>query len=245
MMTPPICAILYVFTACQRTAGEMAAILSRVRGMGYDGFECRRQDLYGCPPPPDFPWASLGLCLPELEDELPALIATAQASGVPFIGNSGLVLWFDRSAEDYREAARRLNGFGKTLRHAGLRLLYHNHDFEFDLVAGDRTGMDLLLQELDFSVLDLCVDVGWLWKAGIDPVGFLRQHAQKIAFLHLRDFAGGHSVPLGQGDVPLRSILATLPALPRLQWIGVEMDPMPEDPEGKLAASLTWLRQVG
>ena len=60
---------------------------------------------------------------------------------------------------------------GKQFRDEGIHLHYHNHDFEFLKVDGNKTGMDILMEGLDFRVVDLCVDVAWVMRGGDDPNG--------------------------------------------------------------------------
>lgn len=93
---------------------------------------------------------------------------------------------------------RRFGGWAarRYLREHGVRLYYHNHDFEFDRVDGVLTGMDLLCVGLDPDAIELCVDAGWVWWAGVDPAESLRSQRERIGLVHLRDFAGPKSLPL-------------------------------------------------
>ena len=55
------------------------------------------------------------------------------------------------------------------LREAGIRLHYHNHDFEFLVQFGGKRIIDIMLEELDPAACDLCVDVAWVHRGGDDP----------------------------------------------------------------------------
>ena len=154
---------------------------------------------------------------------------------------SGLLQWNERTADDYRRSASALNSLGKQLLAEGLSLQYHNHDFEFEKVDGLTTGMDLLLAGLDSEVISLCFDAGWATKAGHDAVVFMLQHKERIGTVHLRDFKGSISVPLGRGDLDLKSMVDVLPKLPTLQAVMVEQDPGTADPVGDMIQSLIYL----
>jgi sugar phosphate isomerase/epimerase len=156
--------------------------------------------------------------------------------------SSGLVRWEERRAEDYQAAAEALNVAGRRLRQQGLFLHYHNHDFEFQPVADDRTGFNLLLDGLDTEAVTLCVDTGWVWLAGTDPAEFLRQHSERVGMVHLRDWQEGRSVPLGGGEMDLGPIIAELPHLPPLRWVVVEQDPDSQYPAEDMRRSRAHLR---
>jgi sugar phosphate isomerase/epimerase len=156
----------------------------------------------------------------------------------------GLLQWNERSANDYRMAAHALNERGRRLRDEGIHLHYHNHDFEFAQVDGAATGMDILLDELESDVVDLCLDIGWLWRAGLDPVKWMQQHREQIGYLHVRDFAGDKSVPLGQGNIQLKPIFETLHSLPAVRWSVVEQDPTSPDPLRSMSESRAYLQET-
>jgi sugar phosphate isomerase/epimerase len=176
-------------------------------------------------------------------DDVSGIIEYSQAMGGQDVCSSGLLQWNERSAADYRASASVLNERGRQLREADIHLHYHNHDFEFEAVDGSTSGMDILLHELDFDVVDLCLDVGWVWRAGLDPVQWMQQHRDKIGYLHLRDFAGEESVALGQGSMDLKPIVTTIDALPNVRWIVVEQDPTSPDPLRSMGESRAYLRE--
>lgn len=113
----------------------------------------------------------------------------------------------------------------------GMRLLYHNHQWEF---RGSGI-MDALLAAAPPS-LGLCPDIGWLMRGGVDIPAFLEKHASRIGAVHLKDFATRgtapsfsdiDTVPLGRGVAPLRETAAWLRErqdLPDPLWIIAEQD---------------------
>ena len=172
-----------------------------------------------------------------------AIITDTLRAGGRDVVSSGLLEWDKRGADEYRAAAEALNTAGKLLREHGLFLHYHNHDFEFEVVSEGKTGCDLLLEGLAPEAVTLCVDTGWVWRAGIEPVEFLRQQRDKIGMVHLRDWRAGRSVALGQGEMDLAPIVQELAHLPNLRWTVVEQDPDSEDPARDMRDSRAFLRQ--
>jgi sugar phosphate isomerase/epimerase len=119
--------------------------------------------------------------------------------------------WLDETyyenPETTRETAHLLNECADALADHGLELLYHNHDHEF-ASFGDRTAMDVLVDELDDDV-QFEVDVGWVGVGGADPVAFIAEHGDRIPLIHLKDmdYETGQSLPLGEGDLDAEGVV--------------------------------------
>ncbi|MGF1484364.1 MAG: sugar phosphate isomerase/epimerase family protein [Opitutales bacterium] len=173
----------------------------------------------------------------ELDPEnLDTLIEYLKSIDCQDVCASGLLEWNERAADDYRRSAEHLNVAGRTLQEEGIFLHYHNHAFEFDtLVEGAHNGMDLLLDALDPDAVSLCLDVGWLWSTGLEPEPWMRQHARRIGYVHLRDFSGTagerQACALGEGTMPQEVVFAVLPLLPNLRHVVVEHDPIEDADE--------------
>jgi sugar phosphate isomerase/epimerase len=235
---------LWLFHALQ-DEDSMETVLTHLKAADYDCVET----MYGKPPQNRSVLDRLdlkcyathiALCtMPEGAE----LANFAHRMGAGTLCVSGLLRWQEREADDYRRSAEALNVWGRRLQSEGLALAYHNHDFEFAEVEGAATGMDLLLSGLDPKAVSLCFDAGWAARAGHDPVAFLLKHAAHIGTLHLRDFRGMESVPLGAGDLDLSSLLAALPHLPNLQALLVEQDPGTTTPTADMAASRSFLKE--
>lgn len=174
--------------------------------------------------------------------ELPAILAHLHLNNCRNLCISGPLTWHDRSLANFHKTAEFLNQKARELQVQGISLHYHNHDFEFINKEGSYP-IDLLLRQLDFTLIQLCVDTGWLDLAGLDPVRFIKENKDKISYLHLRDYLNGKSVALGQGRVAVQSIVgeATL-HLPEQSLI-VEHDPS-DDALKKLAQSFAYLKGI-
>ena len=223
----------------------MEAVLTQLKGADYACVET----MFGQPPQQRAVLDRLGLRGYATHVALSAMPPEAELAdfahrmGAETICVSGLLHWHERTAEDYRRAAEALNVWGKRLQEEGLALHYHNHDFEFDVVEGAATGMDLLLSHLDPTRVSLCFDAGWAFKAGHDPLPFAARHTAQIKTVHLRDFRGAESVSLGAGDMDLSRIIPALTALPHLQAMLVEQDPATQTPVEDMAKSRRFLKE--
>ena len=159
-------------------------------------------------------------------------------TGAKDLCNSGLIDWKHSTVTEVGYSIKLINDAGKKLRDAGIRLHYHNHEFEFQVKILGKRVMDILLDELDPNACDLCVDVAWVLRGGDQPADFLHQHAAKVGYLHFKDYDGSKWVPLGQGKVDFKSIVQVLPEL-NVQWIMVEQD----EPSGDAIDDMTQSRK--
>jgi sugar phosphate isomerase/epimerase len=123
---------------------------------------------------------------------------------------------FAREALDRKTEA--LNAAGKRCTHAGLSLAYHNHQPEFRNRAAEELG---LIRGTDPKLVHLMLDIGHAWLANPDALSVFAAHADRAYGLHVRDFHNRVSVPLGQGEFPLRE-LAEL--VSRNNWSGWLID---------------------
>lgn len=179
--------------------------------------------------------------LREWETMLPDL----EGLGTTDVCSSGPMAWNDRTPADFAATVEFLNEVGAKLRKEGVWLHYHNHEFEFECYAGStRRPIDDLLAGFDFDAVDFCIDLGWVWRGGMDPVEFLQEHGSKVSFVHLRDWVGTESSALGEGDLPQGPQLAELDKMGHLRARVVEMDPIFDDPMAILDRSLRHIRAL-
>jgi len=84
----------------------------------------------------------------------------------------------------------------------GVVLNLHNHTYE---VADNMHDLKGTLTRI--SDVKLGPDLGWLARAGVDPVSFIRQYGKQIVFLHLRDQKDDRwSEALGEGNMDYAAI---------------------------------------
>lgn len=97
-----------------------------------------------------------------------------------------------RMADTYNQAHR-------MLRAVGVNLSYHTHEWELWPVPEDgRMGLDLVLQHTD-PAIKAQIDIGWAAWGGADVVSLIRNHANRIGLLHLRDYKDGAVTTAGEG----------------------------------------------
>ena len=180
-----------------------------------------------------------------LRQSLQASLASARALGQEWV----VVPWLDereRTPEGYRGVAAELNRFGAAAVEEGLRIGYHNHDFEFEALSGGRRGYDILLDETDPDLVDIELDLYWAVKAGQDPVALFQRDAGRFPLCHVKDMAdrGGSEAqaPVGRGEIDFARIFAHADQA-GLRHYFVEED-NPADPLESIRASYAHLQRL-
>lgn len=69
----------------------------------------------------------------------------------------------------------------------GVKLCYHNHDFDFVKIEGEY-GLDILYKEV--ALLSPELDCCWIKVSGESPVEYIHKYAGRAEILHLKDFVG-------------------------------------------------------
>jgi sugar phosphate isomerase/epimerase len=140
--------------------------------------------------------------------------------------------------------ARELNEAAAKAAEYGLRLGYHNHEFELASLAGGRTGLEVLADALDPAVI-LEVDTYWAAVGGQDVPGLLGRLGDRVRYLHVKDGPVTRQDPqtaVGSGQMPVAAILA---ACPSAEWHVVELDSCATDMLTAVGDSLAWLAGHG
>ncbi len=102
-----------------------------------------------------------------------------------------------------------LNTLGEKCNAAGLKLLYHNHDFEFKPMEDGTILIDYLLANCSADVVNFQMDLFWVTKAGADPLAYFEKYPGRFKAWHVKDMnAEGNFAPVGTGSIDFKKILA-------------------------------------
>jgi inosose dehydratase len=140
--------------------------------------------------------------------------------------------------EDCARLGRLLTELGKRTAGAGITLVYHHH---MNSIGERPEAIARVLDATDPQFVKLLLDVAHYQQGGGDPVRAVKQYAERIALLHIKDVestgeagraggAGGYRfVELGRGTVDLKSVFAALAAVNYRGWAVVELDVVPDN----------------
>jgi sugar phosphate isomerase/epimerase len=106
----------------------------------------------------------------------------AKYCAIPWMGvekHAGTEL-FEQTKKDFIQV-------GESLKNAGIQLLYHNHEFEFESFE-DKFLLDWLYDSIPSELLKTEIDTCWVKYAGQDPAEYLKKYANRSPVVHLKDF---------------------------------------------------------
>ncbi|HDS1652199.1 TPA: sugar phosphate isomerase/epimerase [Stenotrophomonas maltophilia] len=168
------------------------------------------------------------------------------------IGNTTLVVpYLDKKdrpidAAGWTALGQELGRIAKQVRGKGMRLAYHNHDFELADFDG-RTGLELLFAAAGPD-LQTELDLAWVARAGLDPAVMLAKFRGHVFAVHAKDNApkgqaedeGGFAA-VGQGLLDWNAILPAAAAA-GVHWYIIEHD-QPRDPAKVIQTGADYLRE--
>lgn len=176
---------------------------------------------------------------PEIRAELEAF-KTAGAEVMVLAASTGLDGYDDRpvlSEEEWSTLLSNLTNLEAVAAEYGVKAVIHPH------VGTVVERPEDITRVLEGSNIDFCFDTGHMMIGGTDPVEFAQKHAGRIGHVHLKDvrkavaqrvidgeityYEGvvqGLYTPLGQGDVDVTTILASLEKAGYNGWYVLEQD---------------------
>ncbi|MGM0945174.1 MAG: sugar phosphate isomerase/epimerase family protein [Bacteroidota bacterium] len=102
-----------------------------------------------------------------------------------------------------------LTTLGEKCTAAGLKLLYHNHDFEFKPMEDGTILTDYILENTDPAHVNYQMDLFWVTKAGADPLAYFEKYPGRFKAWHVKDMNDeGNFAPVGTGNIDFARILA-------------------------------------
>ena len=178
-----------LYTVREELAADRKDVLARLAAFGYGAVEAFNvlDDPAGLAA--DLAAAGLATCsvhATPTDGQAAAVVAAARALGtdtviVPYLPPARFA-----DAASVREVAAELNGMAARLASDGLRLGYHNHDFELSSLIGGRPALEVLAGVLDAGVL-LEVDTYWAAVGGQDVPALLGLLGERVRYLHVKD----------------------------------------------------------
>jgi sugar phosphate isomerase/epimerase len=178
------------------------------------------------------------------EEKWKPAVADAKAVGQEFIVIPWLEEEYRKEADNYKKIAAALNKAGALCKSGGMKLAYHNHDFEFDTVGGN-TGFDIFLKETDPKLVFFELDIYWVSKAGKDPLAFFAKHPGRFTMWHVKDMDNTpqkNFTEVGSGVINYKKIF-NYAKQSGMKYFFVEQDECPGAPLDSTAKSITYLKK--
>ncbi|MCI8694546.1 MAG: sugar phosphate isomerase/epimerase [Lachnospiraceae bacterium] len=132
--------------------------------------------------------------------------------------------WY--GGEKYRETVSYIGVIAEKCREAGMKLLYHNHTFEFAQTQDGARQLDAFYGEKETAELSAELDLCWVKVGGADPVEYLRKYSGRCPVVHVKDFVKEDKpvlVALGDGELGVGPVVSQA-AASGAEWLVVEQD---------------------
>lgn len=184
------------------------------------------------------------------------------AAGVQDLGGSMLMLVpGNRRADppygldDFRRMAETMNSVGAVARSAGAAATVHPH---WGTMAESRLEIDVLLDNLDPTLVGFAPDTGQIAKGGADPMVTIARWLARVQHVHLKDLSPewaammAAGVPLrgpegycelGEGIIDFATLWPMLEQINYSGWLMAELDEASRP--AREAAQLSWEYLVG
>ncbi|OXS77867.1 sugar phosphate isomerase [Domibacillus enclensis] len=119
---------------------------------------------------------------------------------------------------DYEDLGKALNQVKEIAEKHRLIPTYHPH------LGTNVEAPDQLDKLMPLTTIGLCPDTAHIEAGGGDPVEVVRKYADRIKYIHFKDYADGEFLPLGKGNQKFDEMIRLLNEAGYDDWITVELD---------------------
>ena len=185
---------LQLYTVRGDMEKDFKGTLQKVKELGYDGVEFA--GLFGnAPADVKAMCAEIGLNpisahvpLQEMLEDIDKVIADYKAIGCEYIVVPYVTEERRPGGDKFMQMVEEIRTIGQKCKEAGLILLYHNHDFEFQKTETGEFGLDYLYANVPADLLQTELDQCWVKYAGQEPVAYLQKYSGRSPVVHLKDY---------------------------------------------------------
>ena len=184
-----------LYSAREECAKDLQGVLKQLKALGYDGVEFA--GFYGHTA--DEVRAMLdeaGLVAfsdhvpyAVIEQDMFAVISDHLKIGCKYIAVPYLDEAHRPGQPGFADVIRTIVKFGTLCKAAGIQLLYHNHDFEFEKISG-MYALDFLYAAVDPDLLKTEIDTCWVNYSGENPADYVCKYTGRAPIVHMKDFVG-------------------------------------------------------
>ncbi|WP_183573150.1 sugar phosphate isomerase/epimerase family protein [Mucilaginibacter sp. X5P1] len=142
-------------------------------------------------------------------DELKTYIEAANITGMEYVIVPHLNDAYIKTVSDFNNIADKLNKAGELCKQSGLKLGYHNHNFEWKPVDGT-TFYDTILAKTDPALVSMEMDLYWVVRTGQDPKAIIKAHPGRFFAFHIKDMDKTNhekNTEVGNGTIDFKSIM--------------------------------------
>jgi len=148
-----------------------------------------------------------------------------------------------KSVNKMKELAEILNQAYAIATESGMKISYHNHDFEYALLDG-RPAIYTMQEYLDPGI-NFELDTYWIKVAGQDPAEVTAKMGTRSPLLHIKDGPATKEADMtavGDGVVDVPAIIEA--GKPHTEWLIVELDRCATDMLAAVEKSYLYLAKL-
>ncbi len=184
-----------------------------------------------------------------LDEKLDEVVAYSRELGLKYVICPAARL---ETIEDCKTVAAVLNRAHEALSPYGIKVGYHNHNFEF-VEAEGRYLMDYLREGYAHDDMIVEIDTCWIRYAGVDPVAYIDGLGSVAGPTHFKELGanfkpGSHEdldVQIGKGIIDFKGVLEVLKKNGSLEkGVVVEQEGFTGDPYEDLTRSVEHLTSI-
>lgn len=246
---------LQLYTVRQEFAKDPKGTIKAVAKMGYEGVEggppagMSNKEFLALLKENGLKLAGGGTGVGEMMNNLPALVDRCKELGINtlMLGIGGELR---RHNNDWKATVAELGQACAKASEAGLRILYHNHAFEFEAKVDGMYGLDYIFATIPAKHVQAEIDVYWVKTGKEDPVKYINKYAGRVPFLHIKDRAPAPDdqknpfAEIGQGILDWDGIFAAA-GKAGVEWYLVEQDNWNRPPMESAKMSIDYLKSRG
>jgi len=134
--------------------------------------------------------------------------------------------WDKKDIDEVKKGIEAFNRMGEIASLSGLRIGFHNHHEEFEVMHNGGYLYDFMLKEWDSNYITQQLDIANMSVAGVDPMVFLRKYPHHYESIHVKDFDKKTklSTHLGEGDLDMEAILTFAKKNTPIQYWVIEQE---------------------
>lgn len=175
-------------------------------------------------------------------DEVNDAIEAAKVLGHTYVTMPYINAKYRKTAADIKSIVEKVNMAAAHIKKAGLKMAYHNHDFELIPVEGV-TLYESLLKGTKPGMVDFEMDLYWVVRAGHDPVKWFERFPGRFTMVHVKDMDKQDNklnTEVGSGSVNFKAIFAKAKVAGIKHYI-VEQENFKIDPYVSITQSCRYL----
>jgi len=246
---------LQLYTVRQELAEDPNATIKAVAEMGYEGVEggapsgMSNKEFVALLDECGLGLAGSGVGLAQLRDSLQKVIDRCGELGTNTL-MTGIGGDLRQAGGDWKRVVAELGDACARAAEAGLRILYHNHAFEFETKVDGMYGLDYIFATIPANAIQAELDTYWVKTGGEDPVAYIKKYAGRLPLLHIKDRAAPPDdekcpfAEVGQGILDWDGIFAASEQA-GVEWYLVEQDRWVRPPMESARMSIEYLKSRG